>query len=75
MRGGEQTALTPRVCRQNGETPLVCAARYGHLEVVRLLLEKGANKEAADKVRDDKRRGRTPAGAAPTTTPPPFPSR
>ena len=31
-------------------TPLYIAAQIGHLEVVKALLEEGANKEAADKV-------------------------
>ncbi len=35
---------------QYGATPLYMAAQKGHLEVVRLLLDKGANKEAASKV-------------------------
>jgi len=35
---------------QVGWTPLYVAAREGHVEVVTLLLSKGANKEAADRV-------------------------
>ena len=36
---------------QNGATPLHTAAFSGHLECVRLLLERGADKEAKTKVR------------------------
>ena len=35
---------------QKGVTPLSSAARGGHVDVVRLLLKKGANKDAADMV-------------------------
>ncbi len=35
---------------QDGWTPLFVAAQNGHLEVVRLLLDKGANMEAANNV-------------------------
>ena len=35
---------------QNGETPLHKAALYGRLECARLLLDRGADKEAKDKV-------------------------
>ncbi len=35
---------------ENGRTPLSYDAARGHKAVVRLLLEKGANTEAADKV-------------------------
>ena len=33
----------------NGWTPLIFAAKYGHLDVVKYLLERGANIEAKDK--------------------------
>ena len=36
---------------QYGNTPLHLAARYGHLEVAQLLLERGADKEAKANVR------------------------
>ncbi len=36
--------------QQDGRTPLHMAAQNGQLEVVRLLLGEGANKEAAEKV-------------------------
>jgi hypothetical protein len=58
------TALTPpaAVCpsaavlrrsgmAQNGDTPLHYAAQRGHVECVALLVERGADKEAKDKVR------------------------
>ena len=35
---------------QDGQTPLHKAADRGHADVVRLLLEAGANKDAVDKV-------------------------
>ena len=35
---------------QSGSTPLINAAGNGHTECVALLIEKGANKEAADDV-------------------------
>ena len=35
---------------QNGHTPLILAARMGRTEIVALLLEKGADKDAKDKV-------------------------
>ena len=38
---------------QDGFTPLNNAAFKGHLEIVRLLLDRGADKEARDKVRGD----------------------
>ncbi len=36
---------------QDGSTALICAARYGHTECVRLLAESGADKEAKTIVR------------------------
>lgn len=44
-------ALRPCGGAQDGCTPLLRAAQNGQLEVVRLLLERGADKEAKDKVR------------------------
>ena len=35
---------------QDGETPLHCASANGHLDVVKCLVEQGADKEAATKV-------------------------
>jgi len=35
---------------QNGETPLHCAARYYSEDVVKLLVEKGADVNAMDQV-------------------------
>ena len=37
---------------QNGYTPLLLAAWYGHLAMVEYLLERGADIEAKDKVSD-----------------------
>ena len=37
---------------QDGNTPLIWAAREGHLPVVEYLLEKGADMEAKDHVSD-----------------------
>jgi uncharacterized protein YerC len=42
--------LSPLTTLQDGWTPLHFAALSGHLEVIRLLLQKGAKKEAADEV-------------------------
>lgn len=35
---------------QEGATPLILAAAEGHIEIVRLLMEKGANIEAINHV-------------------------
>ena len=35
---------------QDGNTALICAATNGHLDVVNLLLDRGANREAANNV-------------------------
>lgn len=40
---------------QNGNTPLFLAAMNGHLECIELLLKHGANKDAKDKVRAQRR--------------------
>ena len=37
---------------KNGSTSLYCASSGGHTDIVRLLLEKGANTEAPDKVNE-----------------------
>ena len=42
--------LTSFVHAQNKETPLLVAVQNGHVEIAQLLLEKGANIEATDKV-------------------------
>ena len=39
-------------CVQDGATPLTHAAAFGHMDAVRYLVEKGANIEARDRVRD-----------------------
>ena len=60
------TYSCPRLClsvriyvwiMQDGETPLHGAAREGHLKVVVLLLEKGADPNLADRVRIFRREG------------------
>ena len=40
--------LAPPLPLQNGVTPLHYASMIGHLETVRLLLDRGTNKEAKD---------------------------
>ena len=40
----------PAPATQDGRTPLLWAARYGHKDVAALLLERGADKEAKDNV-------------------------
>ena len=42
--------LTSFVHAQDGQTPLLEAARLGHVEIAQMLMEKGANIEATDKV-------------------------
>ena len=42
--------LTSFVHAQDGETPLLKAASNGHVEIAQMLMEKGANIEAMDKV-------------------------
>ena len=42
--------LTSFVHAQDGWTPLLQAARNGHVKLAQLLMEKGANIEATDKV-------------------------
>ena len=42
--------LTSFVHAQNGWTPLLVASQNGNVEIAQLLLEKGANIEATDKV-------------------------
>jgi len=37
-----------RTTRRSGFTPLMCASCYGQVEIAKLLLDKGANKEAKD---------------------------
>ena len=40
------------VCSQNGWTGFILASQNGHLEVVKLLLDKGADVNKADKVNE-----------------------
>ena len=42
--------LTSFVHAQDGWTPLLVAASNGHVEIAQMLMEKGANIEATDKV-------------------------
>ena len=42
--------LTSFVHAQYGRTPLLAAARKGHVEIAQMLMEKGVNIEAMDKV-------------------------
>ena len=51
--------LTQAHAPQDGYTPLIMAAGLGHLEVVKLLLEAGADKDAPITVRE----GRVGGGA------------
>ena len=48
--GMQVVSLTSSVSTQDGQTPLLWAAMYGHVEIAQLLMEKGANIEARDKV-------------------------
>ena len=45
------TMLTMVLSPQGGNTALIWAARYGHREIVSLLLDRGAQTEATNKVR------------------------
>ena len=40
------------ICEQDGRTALGAAARGGHTETVKLLLDSGANVDATDKVNE-----------------------
>ena len=40
------------IIKQHGYTPLHLAAKYGNLEIVKLLIENGANVQDKNKVRD-----------------------
>ena len=40
----------PHLIAQTGSTPLYIAAQNGHLDIVRLLLDRSANVDAANKV-------------------------
>ena len=42
--------MTSFVHAQDGWTPFLVAARYGHVKIAQLLMEKGCNIEATDKV-------------------------
>ena len=43
-------ARDSNIPEQEGDTPLILASEYGHTEIVALLLEKGAEKDAVNKV-------------------------
>lgn len=49
--GKESSDLNPCLCSQDGETPLIKATKMRNIEVVELLLDKGAKVSAVDKVR------------------------
>ncbi len=44
-------ALSHALLPQGGDTPLICAAFHGFIEVASLLLQRGADIEAKSKVR------------------------
>ena len=44
--------VVPLCLHQDGDTPLLVAAKHGHLSVVEYLLERGADIEAKDNVSD-----------------------
>ena len=50
-------------CMQNGQTLLMLAAFGGHCDVVKLLLESGAQKDLQDNVRRREGCGAAPMGA------------
>ena len=55
--------LCPPPCMQNGWTALIEAACEGHLDIVKLLLECGAQKDLPDMVTRGKGREGAPMGA------------
>lgn len=48
MRGA---VINVSLCSQDGETPLIKATKMRNIEIVELLLDKGAKVSAVDKVR------------------------
>lgn len=50
MRSATSVCLTLMYCAQDGRTPLYSAVDRGHAEVVKLLIEAGANINQVNKV-------------------------
>ena len=56
-------SLCPSPCMQHGRTALMVAADQDHCDIVKLLLESGAQKDLQDKVRRREGCGAAPMGA------------
>ena len=56
-------SLCPSPCMQDGETALMKAALKGHGDIVKLLLESGAQKDLQNEVRRREGCGAAPMGA------------